>query len=132
LRDSNYAVLFEFIRFENLSTESLHDFVKFISNSCEFLTFPIWSSFIQRVNFSNCGDQTGGRYRLIGLFVPRDGFAFDGIISFLTGKCGGNVHDKGIVEVSASSVYWSDCPAKVVVDFNSSARRLGTANAVNS
>ena len=35
------------------------------------------------------------------LFPPE----LDGVISHLTRECGGNVHDKGIVNVTASSVY---------------------------
>jgi hypothetical protein len=31
--------------------------------------------------------------------------ALSGIISYLTAKCGGNVHDRGVVEVTASSVF---------------------------
>jgi hypothetical protein len=31
--------------------------------------------------------------------------ALSGIISHLTAKCGGNVHDKGFVEITASSVH---------------------------
>jgi hypothetical protein len=82
---------------------------------------------------SNCHDQKSDRYSsVIRSLIPRDGFPFDGILSFLSGECGGNVHEKGIVEVSASSIYWSDCPLSVVVDFNSSSRGFATNNVANS
>jgi hypothetical protein len=107
--------------------------VKLISNSFEFLTFPIWSSFVHRLTFSNCNDQISNRYSdVIRSFVPRDGFPFDGILSFLTGECDGNVHEKGIVEVSASGIHWSDCPLSIVVDFKSSSPKFGTPNVTNS
>jgi hypothetical protein len=33
-----------------------------------------------------------------------------GIISYLTAKCDGNIHDRGVVEITASSVFWTDYP----------------------
>jgi hypothetical protein len=40
----------------------------------------------------------------------------DGILSSLAGEYRGNIHEKGIVEVSASGVLWLDCPLSVLVD----------------
>jgi hypothetical protein len=40
-------------------------------------------------------------------------FALSGIISYLTAKCGGNVHHKGAVEITASSVCISNYPQNV-------------------
>jgi hypothetical protein len=48
-------------------------------------------------------------------FPFRDGSPFEGIISYLTTKCGGNVSDCGIVSVTSSSVH-SNYVAKNVVD----------------
>jgi hypothetical protein len=64
--------------------------------------------------------------------MPRDGFPFDGILSFLTGECGGNVHDKGIIEVSASGICWSDSPLSVIVDFKRNSRQFAPTNVTNS
>jgi hypothetical protein len=64
--------------------------------------------------------------------MPRDGFPFDGTLSFLTGECGGNVHDKGISEVSARGMGWSDSPLSVVVDFKSNSRGFATTSVTNS
>jgi hypothetical protein len=54
----------------------------------------------------------------------------DGIISFLTKRCGGNVCDLGVVSVTSSSVI-SGTEAKNAVDFESR-RFFQTANAPNS
>jgi hypothetical protein len=35
---------------------------------------------------------------------------FNGVISYLTVKCSGNVHDRGVVEITASSVSYTDYP----------------------
>ena len=40
----------------------------------------------------------------------------EGVIAHLTRECGGNVHDKGIVNVAAGSVYDSSCHPKNAVD----------------
>jgi hypothetical protein len=131
--DSDYSVLLEFIRFENLSSESFQDFIKLISNSFDFLTFQIWSSFVHCLTFAHCCDLNRDRYScVIQSFMLRSGFPFDGILSFLTGECGGNVHNKDTIEVSASGICWSDSPLSVVVDFKSNSRGFATTNVTNS
>jgi hypothetical protein len=39
---------------------------------------------------------------------------FNGVISHLTAKCDGNVHEKGIVEITASSVFGTNYPRNAV------------------
>jgi hypothetical protein len=61
------------------------------------------------------GDESWVRRRRQGhhLFIAKKGpkkeenrqVALSGIISYLTAKCGGNVHDRGVIEITASSVY---------------------------
>jgi hypothetical protein len=41
------------------------------------------------------------------------------IISNLTGKCGGNVHGRGVVEITASSVFWTDYSPRNTADLGS-------------
>jgi hypothetical protein len=55
------------------------------------------------------------------------GAGLNGIIAHLTQKCGGNVHDKGIVEVTVSSLEVNNMAyhGKNVVDYSSS-RHFGT------
>jgi hypothetical protein len=56
----------------------------------------------------------------------------EGIIAFLSREAGGNVHDLGIVKVSASSQEWSAAGPALVVDFNSSSSAFATQDAANS
>jgi hypothetical protein len=70
----------------------------------------------RRPLFLTVGDESWLRKRRRGchVFIAGKGakkeedenrqFALSGIVSHLTTKCGGNVHDKGIVEITASSV----------------------------
>jgi hypothetical protein len=53
-------------------------------------------------------------------------------MSFLSWKCGGNLHDYGIVTVSASSQASSYCPVQLIVDFNISLNYFATKNEPNS
>jgi hypothetical protein len=53
-------------------------------------------------------------------------------MSFLSEQCEGNIHDRGIVAVSASSQYWSDRPVQLIVDFNSSLIGFATKDEPNS
>jgi hypothetical protein len=43
--------------------------------------------------------------------------ALSGIIAHLTAKCGGNVHDKGVLEITVSSVYKEKYPPRNAADF---------------
>jgi hypothetical protein len=109
-RDSDYSCLVQLIRFADRPSEAIPDSITLISRSFEFLHFPSCSSFVHCDTLSNWCDQKGDRYlSVIQLFIPRDDYPFDGILSVLTGECGGNAHEKGIVEVSASAIYWVDC-----------------------
>jgi hypothetical protein len=50
-----------------------------------------------------------------GIFIPT-GDRFEGIIAHLTRKCGGNVADCGIIEITSSSVWDDNWTAKYVAD----------------
>jgi hypothetical protein len=129
-RDTSYSTLLELIRYEYLSLESIHDFTELISATFDFLTYPVWLSLIPRLTLSVA--PPGLNDRCDPKFVPCAGGELKGIMSFLSGKCGGNFHDRGIVAVSASSQQWSDCPVQLVVDFNSSLRCFATKDEPNS
>jgi hypothetical protein len=130
-RDESYSVLLEFVRFEYLSLESIHDFARFVSDSFSLLTRSIWESLVPRLILSvSPSPLISGRY--YGRSVPYNGRPLDGIIAFLSREIGGNVHDQGIVEVSASDRQWSECGVAVVVDFNSDLKGFATPNSENS
>jgi hypothetical protein len=50
------------------------------------------------------------------LFFPKEQAPLDGIISYLTRKCGGNVHDRGVIGTTASSENGSGYGAKQAVE----------------
>lgn len=57
---------------------------------------------------------------------------FNGIIRKLTQECGGNVHDKGVIAVTASSEDSSSLCAKRAVDFDDIQTRFRSKNESNS
>jgi hypothetical protein len=111
--DSNYSSLLEFVRFEYLSNSSIRHFVDFISSSFEFLTFSIWETLSNRLvlNVSPASSKDRHAHRTFAPSSP-----FDGIISYLTRKHQGNVHELDIVRISASSV--SSGTLKSLADLN--------------
>jgi hypothetical protein len=60
--------------------------------------------------------EIGNLRKLIPKWFPVTSNPLDGLISYLTAKCGGNVHDKGAVEVTASSVNGSSFAPRNVTD----------------
>jgi hypothetical protein len=66
------------------------------------------------------------------LFLPREGFALNGILSFLTGQCGGNLKEKRAMKVSANGTLWANSPLKVFADLKSSWKAFATPNVANS
>jgi hypothetical protein len=129
-RNTCYSILLELIRYEYLSIELIHDFTTLICQSFDFLTYPLWLSLIRRLTLSVSPPAMNDRTKMV--FVPGDCGELNGILSFLSREFGGNLHDQGIVIVSASSQNWSDCPARVIVDFNSSLKGFATNNELNS
>jgi hypothetical protein len=54
-----------------------------------------------------------------------------GIISHMTMKCGGNIHDRGVVEITASSVYQdydSSCAPRNAADFGGKVSEFASKN----
>ena len=106
--DLRFASLFEFVFFEYLSEHRLQHFVSFASRHLlGSITSGIWERLCQRLVLTvQPGDEdprvTNSRGKLFACHSPS---AFDGIIAYLTKNCGGNVHDKGAVEITASSVW---------------------------
>lgn len=89
--DSDSMFLFENVNFLNVSKEEFSHFF----NAFKFtdLTDELWKSVMQRALHS-------GNYLD---FEYINGRELNGVIKYLTDEAGGNVHDKGIVVVTASS-----------------------------
>jgi hypothetical protein len=104
--DSRFFSLFEFVRFEYLSTKSIQSFIDLINESFDFLTFSIWRSLCHRLSSSVLTDFSNDRFcdkssSVVCCFAPNSNL--DGIISYLTKRFGGHVIDRNIVSITASS-----------------------------
>jgi hypothetical protein len=130
-RDESYSVLLEFVRFEYLSLDSISDFTRLISFSFPFLTPSIWRSLVPRLILSVLPSSPFSE-RCYYRSILYEGRPLDGVISFLSRKCGGNVHDLEIVKVSASGQYWPEYGVAVLVDFTSRLRGFLTQGSENS
>ena len=108
--DLKFASLFEFIHFEYLCVDRIENFASFVKeNLLEIMNTGIWTRICGRLildakpkrknNSHNSRRWTGTE------FVYHESRKLDGIIEHLTRECGGNVHDKGIVTVTASSLF---------------------------
>jgi hypothetical protein len=106
--ESRYSSLFEYVRFEYLSCESICLFIEMIGTSFEFLTFPIWEALCYRLALPVSPKTSNDRVvkSLNSVICSFDaGSPLNGIISYLTKKFGGHVEDRGVVSVSASSAH---------------------------
>ena len=109
-KDAKFASLFEFVYFEYLSKEMIEDFVSFASDQLlDCLNSAIWSR-IGRHLVVTSPLQGDPRSPLLDTpklprkkFIAHDSNLLDGIIAHLTRKCGGNVHENKVVEVTTSS-----------------------------
>jgi hypothetical protein len=104
--DSQFFSLFEFVRFEYLSTNSIESFIEIINESFDFLTFPIWRSLCHHLSLSVSIDISNDLFHdkfssVVCLFVETSNF--DGILSYLTKRFEGHVIDRDIVSITASS-----------------------------
>jgi hypothetical protein len=99
----DFPDLFEFIRFEFLTQSRFLAVLTWTQEHFdEFrLSYPIWRSICDRlattVPPANPRAKTNG-------FEPDPSRPLDGILAHLTKKCGGNVHSKGIVTITSSSI----------------------------
>jgi hypothetical protein len=88
-------------------------FIELINTSFQVLTFAIWKALSRRLSLSVSptfqNDRIHETFHSIGCsFV--EGSPLNGIMSYLTRKCGDHICDRGIVSINASSVsdpqYW--------------------------
>ena len=114
--DLRFTSLFEFISFRYLSANRIEHFSSFVSeNFPENINFGLWVRVCSRLIFETKPKRNP---RVFGIELPYNSSKpLDGIIAHLTRECGGNVHDNGIVNVTASS--WTQ-DAKSVADLETS------------
>ena len=117
--DLSFSSLFEFIYFEYLSKDRVEDFASFAKeNLLENISAGIWNRICCRLILEIQIDKNNPR----GVKPPGKEFVYDesnplnGVIAHLTRECGGNVHDKGIVNVTSSTFGSSACEPKLAVN----------------
>jgi hypothetical protein len=96
--------MIQFIRFEFVSKSIATRFISTGSEFVDLIDSSIWMSLGRRFidGFSN--DQLNCRFLREGKTFCPNGKSLDGMIVYLTAKCGGNVHDKGLIEATASNI----------------------------
>jgi hypothetical protein len=97
-----------------------------ISESFDFLTFPIWHSLCPRLSLSVSNESSNNCS--VDRFVNKSSSVVrefdmnsqqDGIISYLTKRSGGHVIDRNIVSITASSIHHPQSwPLRDVADFS--------------
>ena len=122
-KDESFIDLLEFVHFEYLSVEVIEDFISF-SDSFIFdrMNSSLWKSICRRLSLkpsldgSTYKNEQRSRYGRL-LESKYDEFPLDrskplnGIISHLSKKFGGNVHDKGVVNITADRPYYGSDPS---------------------
>jgi hypothetical protein len=97
--------LLRFVRFEYLSAECISDFFSAVPDSIDR---HLWESISRRL-IPQVPLVSPPKSLKEVEFPLKQAKSVDGIISYLTQKHGGNVHDTGIVTITSKSVYW-DAP----------------------
>lgn len=113
------ALFLEQIEFTSLSENKLREFLlNFDINS---ITNSLWRKLFKCffIHFDKTQERIEGSHSIIQEtfeYKENETNQFQGIIDYLTKKCGGNVDEKGVVKVTASSIY-KDFVPKNVVDY---------------
>ena len=104
-KDLRFASLFEFVCFDYVSVDGIQNFASFVNeNLLENLNSGIWRQICRRLVIETKSKRSNLHASLPEIqFVYDASQRLDGIIAHLTRECGGNVHDEGIVNVTASS-----------------------------
>jgi hypothetical protein len=115
----NFTMI-QFIRFEFVSKSIATQFISNGSDFVDLIDSSVWMNFGRRFieGFSN--DQLNCRFLREGKTFCPNGKSFDGMIEYLTAKCGGNVHDQGLIAVTSSSICGSSpsCHPKNAADLH--------------
>jgi hypothetical protein len=109
--DPDSISFLEYIRFEFLTCQTMAQFVSWSFDHSEQFPFShsLWEALSRRLLLRvGPPDTSIAEYRTARLHCPTSYVmpetVLDGIIAHLTRQCGGNVHDKGIVNISAKAI----------------------------
>jgi hypothetical protein len=107
--------LLRFVRFEYLSAEYISDFFSALPDSIDR---HLWESISGRLIPQGPPVSPSKSLKAVD-FPLQEAESVDGIISYLTRTHGGNVHDKGIVTITSTSVRDDDHAVRNVADLTS-------------
>jgi hypothetical protein len=122
-RDSRYFALFEYVRYEYLSTKSIKSFICLIDESFDLLSFAIWKSLSHRLLLSVSTSFPSKRFSFQNdsiscPYSTTNSDNLNGIISYLTRKHSCHVLDSNVISITASSVGDAqNYPLRHVADF---------------
>jgi hypothetical protein len=106
-KNYEFIGLLEVIRFEYLSISKFSEFFEFVSDSFDHFTCSLWQSLRSRLLLPVAPKSSNDRASGIEChFDPSS--PLKGIIAHLAQKCGGNVHDRGVVNITADRPYDGD------------------------
>jgi hypothetical protein len=104
--DLRYSSLLEFIRFEFLSVSSIENFISSEIDFFILLNRSLWDRICHRLILSVSPKSRNDRLVNVGrTFCSTEKSALEGIIAYLMSQHNGNVHERGIVNISALDPY---------------------------
>jgi hypothetical protein len=104
---TEYSALYDFVECQFLSMRAMERFLSLIS--CEEINCCLWGSICRRLQCKISSRRVWESRFNIGTIAYSEGNESDGILRLLTRQCGGNVHQKGVVDITASSSYSGNC-----------------------
>jgi hypothetical protein len=110
-RNTSFFGLLELVHFEFLSLRSIDHFIETTVGCIGLLNKSIWERVCVRLRHRpECSDtpRPAAQKPNSTEFPYGETTPLRGIIAHLSERCGGNVHDTGIVEISAGGVYGSE------------------------
>jgi hypothetical protein len=113
---SDYFSLLGHVQVEFLSLPSIDRFFEIISY--ENLDDRLWSNILRRLRHEIVHDKQGIDHRRFRSHVCTPESPFSGFINYLTSLCGGNVHERGVVNITSSSDNRNKCWEVVNFDWN--------------
>ena len=122
--DLKFSPLFEFVCLEYLTVDRIKRFISFVGNRLlGEINLKLWEKISKRLVLTPTAfpdDERGTRFAAPpGIdFACTDPKSLNGIIANLSRECGGNVHDHGIVDVTASSTNGAAFAPRNVADLD--------------
>lgn len=115
-KDSKYKILYENVIFMNAKSSSISNFIHIFDYND--VNSSIWSLLSNRLLLENENIVKNDQRYKNKILEHKNDQEFDGIINYLTKKAGGNLHDKGVIEMSSNYCEGSNYHSKNLLDFN--------------